>query len=299
MVGFDDNASRRSFVSPTGKMKESATKWMEKIKLDSAMKGAAYKFELYQLQRCLDALTKGEANHADIVAIKSHQQAALAAIELCRMEKLSEERRSELLTSLTRAGVEAFPPNIQAGLLGCRVKSLIGTKPLPCSALVDIMRFTDSKEEFKPHAPRLQDTEVDSTEQAKVFVRVMVVDGMVALVSSERLADLKLLCTTLQEECAKMHAATAAVPAVMEALDEVIACAAACMGLIEPQQASSAVAAVDMVLQSNRGGRVILKQALITTKFFKEAEGKLRCASVAEASLGPVLGKAKSDLKEL
>ena len=54
-------------------------------------------------------------------------------------------------------------------------------------------------------------------------------------------------------------------------------------GLIEPQQA---LAAVDTVLQSNRGGRVILKQALITTKFFKD-------------SLGPVLGKARSDLKEL
>ena len=228
MVGFDDNASRHSFVSPTGKMKESATKWMEKIKLDSAMRGAAYKFELCQLQRCLDALTKGEANHADIVAIKSHQQAALAAIEICRMEKLSEERRSELLTSLTRAGVEAFPPNIQAGLLGCGVKSLTGTKPLPYSALVDIMRCTEQRGVQATCAP-LQDTEVDSTEQAKVFVRVMVVDGMVALVSSERLADLKLLCTTLQEERAKMHAATAAVPAVMEALDEVIAFAAACM----------------------------------------------------------------------
>ena len=151
------------YVSPVGKAKESAERWIEALCLQAAMSGDPHKFEVYQAKRAADALEKAEPFASELVRLKAHLHYHTLACDVSRLTSFPKEKREKMLKELmSHANVTTWPTNVQAMALTAEIKSMLGQvgqmKNFPVRRFLNTVGERAAEPEFDPMAPRLADT---------------------------------------------------------------------------------------------------------------------------------------------
>ena len=301
-VAGSGTAKRSAWTSDPKKLKESADKWLSKVTPEKQFASGTSKmsWELYQAQRAVEAWEKCEPLSAECHAAREAYSVAKKCQQLQDMSSLTQRTRNEILKELGDSGaVKAWPPHIQAAVIGQCVNDLLQAPKLDIAGLFELLRLDHpggaEGGAFDPRTPCLRRCSVVPTEIAKLFLKVFVTQALIPLVQTSRCTDLQAFAEHALKEWANLTSASLE-PTCWTALAEVKDCLHTVLALIDPTRPSPKDD-LDRVFVAPVGAKLLLKRSLEANKHFQALHGNIMSTVAAATSLAPVIARLKAEVQ--
>ena len=254
------------------------------------------------MRRIRDALQKSSPHSLELLKVNDFldKMSLVTSLQAGNLGKLTAARRTELIKKLLEEE-ESFqwPPDVQLSLVTFRVKACVAEDRV--GELIDVMnpiRTASIKpgDEFDALKPLLCVCvcEMDEVAFGRVFLKLLVAEVLIPLLlhGSAKVPTLKAVVEKLRFEGPAEAGAI-----IRHAVAEGRSFCEGLSALVSTLPSADMVKELDAIMGSKEGMKLSLRQAVLQSPHFKTLECSLRQTRAAHASLGPVLEKHLSALK--
>ena len=276
--GGGGGGSVKTMLSPGEKAEQACYAHIAALKVEKLLAGEALGRELWQAQRALAAMSKGEPTVAAVL-LRGHVDFWKRCEKLlpATIHKVPKLERESIVQEITESNVQ-IPPLTRASLLAA------ASKELPLSARVACLNpFASSIDAagapiaFDAKKPQRVNSSLPDTEAGKLLQRLLVSEGIVpAIVKGQgETEQVKAACSAILAWTTTPQPSLS--PILACAVDEVQSVARCLYSILSDDTTASVDSGVQTLLESTKGARMIVKQA---------------CGRCKRTGTGPVPGPA-------